>query len=125
MEFKIGKKKYQLQFGVKCVRELDKIYKIDREGLQFGMGVNLAFVQLQAKSISALANVIKAAISHIDIAPNMDKVDAAVDIYAEENGGLGKLFDGILDGMGKSPVMEETMKDFQEKAKIAESNGDQ
>jgi len=121
MEFKIGKKNYQLKFGVKCVRELDKVYKIDREGLEFGMGVNLAFVQLQTKSITGLSNVIKAAISHVESAPNIDKVDAAVEAYAEENDGLNKLFDEILDEMGKSPVMKETLKDFQEKAKKEET----
>lgn len=120
MEFKIGKKNYQLKFGVKCARELDKIYKIDREGLQFGMGVNLAFAQLNMKNISTLSNVIKAAISHVDSAPNIDKVDDAVGAYAEENDGLNKLFDEIQEEMGKSPVMKETIKDFREKATTAE-----
>jgi len=117
MEFKIGKKNYHLKFGVKCVRELDKIYKIDHEGLEFGMGVNLAFVQLRTKSISGLSNVIKAAISHVESAPNIDKVDAAVEAYAEENDGLNELFDELQEEMGKSPVMKGTLKDFQEKAK--------
>lgn len=124
MEFKIGKKNYQLKFGVKCARELDKVYKIDRQGLQFGMGVNLAFVQLQTKNTAGLSNIIKAAISHIDSAPNIDKVDEAVEVYAEENGGLNKLFDEIREEMGKSPVMKETIKDFQEKADTAKSNED-
>ncbi len=127
MEFKIGKKNYQLKFGVKCARELDKVYKIDRQGLQFGMGVNLATVQLQTKNSAGLSNIIKAAISHIDSAPNIDKVDEAVEVYAEENDGLSKLFDKIKEEMGKSPVMKETMKDFQEKANTAkaQSNEDQ
>lgn len=125
MEFKIGHKNYELKFGVKCVRELDKVYKIDREGLEFGMGVNLAFIQLQTKSISGLSDIIKAAISHIDSAPNINKVDEALEVYADENDGFSKLFDEIKEAMGKSPVMKETLKDFQEKAKTAESNEDQ
>jgi hypothetical protein len=121
MEIKIGKKNYQLKFGLKCIRELDKVYKVDTQGLQFGMGVNLAVIQLQTKSVSGLSNVIKAAISHTDDAPNIDKVDAAVEKYAEENDGLNKLFNEIQDEMGKSPVMKETLKDFQEKAKEEEA----
>lgn len=125
MEFKIGKKKYQLKFGLKCIRSLDKVYKIDREGLQFGMGVNLAFVQLQTQNVSGLSNIIKAAISHVDDAPNIDKVDEAVEDYAEEHGNLGKLFAEIQEEMGKSAVMKETLTDFQAKAKTVQSNEDQ
>lgn len=122
MEFKIGKKNYQLKFGLKCIRELDKVYKVDREGLQFGMGVNLAFMQLNTKSVSALSNVIKAAVSHVESAPNIEKVDVAVENFAEENEGLGKLFDQIIDEMGKSPVMKETVQDFQARATQAEES---
>lgn len=125
MEFKIGHKNYELKFGIKCVRELDKVYKIDRDGLEFGMGVNLSFVQLETKSVTGLSNIIKAAISHINSAPNINKVDEALEVYADENDGLSKLFDEIKEAMGKSPVMKETLKDFQEKAKISESSGDQ
>lgn len=121
MEFKIGKKNYQLKFGVKCVRELDKVYKVDQQGLEFGMGVNLAYMQLKMKNITTLSNVIKAAISHIESAPNISKVDEAVENYADENDGLSKVFNEILDEMGKSSVMKETIQDFEAKAKQEEA----
>lgn len=121
MEIKIGKKNYQLKFGLKCIRELDKVYKVDTQGLQFGMGVNLAFIQLNTKNPTTLSEVIKAAASHDPNAPSIDQVDTAIENYADENNGLGKLFDQVLDEMGKSPVVKDTIKEVQEMAKVEEA----
>lgn len=116
MEFKIGKKSYQLKFGLKAIRELDKEYKVDYQGLEFGMGVNLAFLNLNQKNPTALVEVISAAVSHENV--RKDSVETAIEDYAEENNGLGKLFNEILEEMGKSAVIKDTLKEFKNQAKI-------
>lgn len=122
MEIKIGKKNQQLKFGLKFVRELDKVFKVDTQGLQFGMGINLAFIQLTTKNPTTLAEVIKAATAHNDNAPTLNQVDEAIEDYADEHGDLGILFDQIIEEMGKSKVIKHTIKDVQEKARTTESN---
>ncbi len=121
MEIKIGKKNYQLKFGLKFVRELDKKYKVDTQGLQFGMGINLAFIQLNTKSPATLAEVIMAAASHNENAPTLNEVDKAIEDYADEHNGLGKLFEQIEEEMGKSNIVKDTIKDVQEKARTMQA----
>lgn len=107
MQFEINGKEIKLKFGLKFCRELDKVYRVDYQGLEFGMGVNMAFTNLQQKNPTALADVLKAASSHKDY--SLDAIDDAIEKFADENGDLSLLFDGLLDEMGKSPVIVHTI----------------
>lgn len=118
MEFKIADKEYQLKFGIKFIRELDKIYKVDYQGMKFGMGVNLAFMNLNQYNPTALAQVISAAVSHEQSPPKIYQVDNAIEDYALENDGLSTLFEDLLDELGKSPVAKDTLKVFKKNAKV-------
>ncbi|MBN6890084.1 tail assembly chaperone [Cytobacillus horneckiae] len=118
MEFKINEKMYQLKFGIKCIRELDKFYKVDYQGMEFGMGVNLAFMNLNQYNPTALAQVITAAIAHEPSPPKIYQIDTAIEEYAVENDGLKSLFEEVLDELGKSPVAKDTLKTFKEKGKV-------
>lgn len=115
MEFKINGKDVKLKFGVKFCRELDKSYEVEYEGIKFGMGVNLAAMGIDQYNPVAAAEVIKAATSHVGF--TADEIDDAIDEYAENENGLGKLFNQLKDELGKSQVVADTIKHFQKTAK--------
>jgi len=119
MNIKINGKDIKLKFGVKFCRVLDEMYKVDYQGLEFGMGVNMAHMSLAQYNPTALSNVIKAASAHKEF--SQDEVDDAIDTYAEENDGLGKLFKDITDEMGKSPTVKATIEHFKKTA-VVENN---
>ncbi|MGN7183680.1 tail assembly chaperone [Cytobacillus kochii] len=116
MEFKIADKEYQLKFGIKFIRELDKIYKVDYQGMEFGMGVNLAFMALNQYNPSVLSQVVHAAVSHSPSAPSLSTIDSAIEDYAEEQDGLESLFEAVLSEMGKSKVTKSTLEKFKKMA---------
>ncbi|GAA5417698.1 hypothetical protein Pryu01_02773 [Paraliobacillus ryukyuensis] len=118
MEFKINGKEYQLQFGMKCINELDKRYSVNYEGLQFGMGVNMAYMSINMMNPTALQNVILAAASHDKNRPSESEVEQAIIDYAQENNGLASLFDQLKEELGKSPLMKDTVKKFENEAKV-------
>lgn len=118
MRFKIGNTEAKLKFGVKFVRLMDEKYTIDYQGLDFGMGIMYAQMGLAQKSVPTLSNIIHAATKgeyHID------DIDDAVEEYAEQEGGLKKLFDQIEEEMGKSQVVQETIKALQEASEEAKN----
>ena len=86
MQLKIGSKDVKLKFGMKFCRELDKVYRVDYQGLEFGMGVNLAFMNLNQSNPVALAEVVKAATAHEGY--STDDIDDAIERYAEKEGDL-------------------------------------
>jgi tRNA U34 5-methylaminomethyl-2-thiouridine-forming methyltransferase MnmC len=120
MKFTIAGKEYDLKFGLKFIRELDKIYTVNYEGLEFGMGVNMAYMNLQQFNPTALAEVIKAAVSHESSPPKMKQIEEAVEEYAEENDGLEQLFEDVLEELGKSKVTKATIERFK---KLGAANG--
>ncbi len=118
MRVKINGKEVKLKFGVKFCRSMDEVYKVDYNGLEFGMGVNLGFMNLDQRNPVGLANVIKAATDHEGF--TNDEVDNAIDDYAEANDGLEQLFKDVSDAMGKSPTVKATVDHFQKNAKVKE-----
>ncbi len=117
MNFKIDGKDVKLKFGVKFVRLMDEKYTIDYQGMEFGMGVMHAQMGLAQKSVPALANIIHAATKGEYL---QEDVDEAVDEHAEKEG-LKKLFKQIEDELGKSPVVQETLKALKEANKKAQN----
>ena len=49
MQLKINDKTYNIKFGVKFVRALDKAYPIEQQGLKFGMALSAKIPELYAK----------------------------------------------------------------------------
>lgn len=106
MQFKIKDENAKLKFGVKFVRLMDEKYKIDYQGLEFGMGVMHAQMGLAQRSVPMLSDIIHAATKGEYL---QEDVDDAVEEHAEKEG-LKKLFKQIEDELGKSPVVQETLK---------------
>ena len=114
MEFVINGKERELKFGIGFIRKLDDVYKAEVNGFSFGMGLNMAMVQLEQYNPSALSEVIRAAIKG-NVALNA--VDEAVEDYAEENDGLEELFEEVIENLGKSTTIKATLKKLQAIAK--------
>jgi len=107
MLFTINGKEQELKFNIGFIRALNKVYTADMNGISFGMGLNMANVQLQQYDPSGLTEVIRAALKGKF---KLETIDEAVELYAEENDGLGGLFEAIIEEMGKSVVVKDTMK---------------
>jgi len=107
MEFVINGKERELKFGIGFIRKLDDVYKVDYNGIEFGMGLNMANIQLQQFNPTALSEVIQAAVRGVT---SQKQVDEALEDYAEENDGLGDLFEQIIEEMGKSAIVKDSLK---------------
>lgn len=118
MIFKINGKEYELKFGMKLARVLDQTYKIDYQGMEFGMGVNMALMNLKQMNPVAIQEVITAGLSHLTSIPKPQLIESAIENYAEENAGLEELFEELADEMGKSPTLKATIKNFKESAVV-------
>lgn len=120
MILEIGKKEYELKFGLRFIRELDKQYKVDYQGLKFGMGINLAFVGLNQYNPTALVDVISCALAHLNTPPKLNKIERSIEDYADDNDGLDSLFKEVTDEMGKSSVVKDSLERFKTETKKAE-----
>lgn len=107
MEFEINGKERELKFGIGFIRKLDEVYKVDYNGIEFGMGLNMANIQLQQFNPTALSEVIQAAVRGVT---SQKQVDEALEDYAEENDGLGDLFEQVIEEMGKSAIVKDSLK---------------
>lgn len=117
MKFEIAEKEYELHFGIKFVRQLDELYRVDYQGLEFGMGVNFAFLGLNQYNPATLGDVIRSAVSYEKSPPILKHIDESIESYADEHNGLGELFEIIIDEMGKSSVVKDTLERFKANAK--------
>ena len=106
MRFKIKGEEVKLKMGIKFIRLLDEIYRIDYQGLDFGMGVMYAQIGLNQKSVPTLSDVIRCGLGNEF---TQDEVDEAVENFAEEDS-LSKLFEQVEQALGKSKVVQETME---------------
>lgn len=120
MQLKIAGKDYELKFGLKFIREMDKVYTVNYEGIEFGMGINFAFMNLNQYNPTALVNVIKSALSHLTSSPTIKQIEEAIEEYAEENDGLGQLFEEVLEELGKSGVVKDTLEQFKKNARVTQ-----
>lgn len=111
MEFIINGKERELKFGIGFVRKLDDVYKVDYNGIEFGMGLNMANIQLQQFNPTALSEVIQAAARGVT---SRKQVDEALEDYAEKNGGLGDLFEQVIEEMGKSAIVKDSLERVQQ-----------
>lgn len=100
----------ELKFNIGFIRKMDELYseRIDFGGfeMQFGTGLASAEFHLQLLSVPMLSDIILAASQNM----TQDKVDAAIEKYAEEHGSLEKLFKEVGESLKKSPVIVATLK---------------
>lgn len=111
MQIKIKNKDYDLNFGVKFVRELDKIagMKIERNGVaqRFGMGVTLTLPSLNQYDPATLATVLYCATWDNKNRPSLNDIDDFID---DPDTDLEKIFKDVLDEMNKANAIKVVVK---------------
>ena len=95
MELTINDKKVELMFGVRFLRELDKIASVENSGIKFGMGLSRSILGLRAYDAAVLADVLYAA--------SYGKVgQATIDNYLDNCEDLEKVFDDVMKEISES-----------------------
>lgn len=111
MQVKINNKEVELKFGVKFVRELDKVAGLDVNGASFGMGLTKSIPALNTADPAVLADVIYSASStNKAFRPSQDDVDNFIDDY---DGDLEKLFDDVTKEMSAANAIKVALKNAQ------------
>ena|SRR5699024_2293614 len=112
MQLTIDKKDYELKFGLKFIRSLDKAYTQQIEGMEFSMGLQQANIYLNMRNADALSIVIKAALSHLNSHPSNEQLED----YLEEVFTHGKdedLFKDIQTAMEQAPFLKRQMENLK------------
>lgn len=111
MQVKINNKEVELKFGVKFVREMDKVAGLDVNGASFGMGLTKSIPALNTADPAVLADVIySAASTNKAFRPSQDDVDNFIDDY---DGDLEKLFDDVTKEMSSANAIKVALKNAQ------------
>lgn len=111
MQVKINNKEVKLKFGVKFVRELDKVAGLDVNAASFGMGLTKSVPALNTADPAVLADVIySAASTNKAFRPSQDDVDNFIDDY---DGDLEKLFDDVIKEMSAANAIKVALKNAQ------------
>lgn len=107
MQIKIKNKNYDLNFGVRFVRELDKLagMKIERNGVEqsFGMGVTMNLPSLNQYDPATLSDVLYCATWDNSKRPSQDAIDDYID---DPDTDLAKLFDETIAEMNKANAVK-------------------
>src|SRR5690625_951677 len=112
MKLTIGQKEYELKFGLKFLRELDKAYVQKIEGMEFSMGLQQANIYLNMKHPDALNKVIKSGLSHLNSQPSNDDVEAFLE-ETYESGKEVKLLNDIQKAMEQAPFLKQQIKEMK------------
>lgn len=119
MKFTIAGKEYPIVAGMDFINQMDKHYVMeDGKGIKFGLGINLGYTYILQKNPTVLQNFFMSALHHRKDKPTAAEIEKAITKYAEENGGLGSLFDEVGKLLEKSPLTADTVKHFKKTAKI-------
>ncbi|MCW1082767.1 tail assembly chaperone [Streptococcus anginosus] len=94
-QIEINGKKHDLHFGIDFIREMDKRYEVNGNGVSFGMGINSAVVYLKDNNPVILEDIILAATHSAKTIPSV----ADIEKWLEEQEDLDKVFDDFLSAL--------------------------
>src|SRR5699024_6811969 len=118
MELKIGEKNYELRFGLSFIREMDMLYTQSMSGVSLGIGLQMMDIYLEIRLVTALANVIKAGISHLNTKPSNDDIEEYLaDIFVKEE--QEKLFKEVEVATEQAPFLKPTIKGLKQESNQA------
>ena len=103
----INGREYELDLGLAFIRELDKRYSLDVQGIQFGMGLVLIQPQLQMGSIVALMDFIQSATITLRSQPS--KVDIENFLISDDTD-LMELAEGFTKAFEESQAVQKATK---------------
>lgn len=99
-QIEINGKKHDLHFGIDFIREMDKRYEANGNGVSFGMGINSAVVYLKDNNPVILEDIILAATHTAKTIPSV----ADIEKWLEEQEDLDKVFDDFLSTLKTAPL---------------------
>lgn len=103
----INGKEYELDLGLAFIRELDKRYAVDVQGIQFGMGLALIQPQLQMGSIVALMDFIQCATITLRSQPSKADIES---FLIDEETDLLELADSFTKAFEESQAIKKATK---------------
>lgn len=109
MELTINDKKVQLNFGVRFVRELDKVAGMTVNGQSFGFGLTKSLPALRAYDPAVLSDVIYSAAYGNKPRPTQNAIDDFIDNCTD----LGKVFDEIQKEIDESNSVKVAAKNMK------------
>jgi len=92
-EITINGKEYPIKFGLRFIRELDKIYNIDEKGLRFGVGLTVIAQRLAMLDVTVIPTIIKLALSKED---SKNITMEMLDEWVENQDDLGALCENFI-----------------------------
>lgn len=116
MELKINGTVYTFKFGIGFVRELDKKYSIDQNGLKFGFGLNATLPLLLSNDVVILSDILKNA--NATETPKISQNE--LDSYLETCDNIEEVFDGVLTELRESNVSKLALKTAEENLQSAQ-----
>lgn len=116
MELTIGKKEYQLKFGLSFINAIDNIYTQDMNGLDFGVGLEMLNTYMGLGRPTALMNAIKAGTSHMGSKPSNADIEAYLEeLASSDDGRYESLFKNLTETMEQAPFLKRTLNDLNQK----------
>lgn len=113
MQLVINDKTYNVKFGVKFVRSLDKTFPIERNGMKFGMALSAKIPELYAKNIASLADILY----HGTVTESPRPSLADVETFVEEHEDLEQLFDDVIQELSESNAGKSLMSEMDKDLK--------
>lgn len=117
MDVTIGNKDYVLEFGIGFNRYLDQVYQQEVDGMQFGMGLEMAYVYLSNENVDGIYHVIKAATSHLKSKPSNLDVEKYIEETLVKDKGAKKLCNALIKEMKDSPFLGYKIKNMEKEQK--------
>src|SRR5690625_6042676 len=116
MKLTIGKKEYEMKFGLKFIRQIDKAYTQNIEGMEFAMGLQQLNIYMNMHNPDALYTAIKAGLSHLNTVPSNDQLEEYLeDVYNE--GKDDELFKQVQEAMKQAPFLKRDRKRLKKEQK--------
>ncbi|MFT8412292.1 MAG: tail assembly chaperone [Schleiferilactobacillus perolens] len=109
MQLTINGTKYDLYFGVRFVRELDKIAGVDIQGASFGLGLTKSLLPLRSYDPAVLSDVLYAATATDVQRPTRNEVDDFIDSGAD----LEPIFDQVQKEMSEANAVKLATKNMK------------
>lgn len=119
MNLLISGKEYTLNFGLRFIKEMDETYKVDANGMAFGMGIESTVSYMAMENPTVLYEIIKAGTAHLKSKPSNDDIESFLMEHAEKDT-LEKLFKDIQEAMESAPFLKHKIKRFKEQATVEE-----
>lgn len=110
MVMEIKGTEYEVHFGIKFIRELDKKYEIERENMKFGAGLEMIVPLLLGYDATKLSEVLYLSTCTEKKRPNQESVDE----YVENHEDIEKLFEEVMDELKNSNATRLKVKDLME-----------